>query len=100
MYYAEAEMQRLKHMQLFANILNTKAYIQAARNVDRWMLVYCYCYALPENKNTSEKFWAVSKLLLAQCLYRLLMLLEETLAIWTLCGGILLYICLVAVNVA
>ena len=51
MYYAEAEMQCLKH--LFANILSTKAYIQAARNVDRWMLVYCYCYAMPENKNTS-----------------------------------------------
>ena len=50
MYYAEAEMQCLK--QLFANILSTKAYIQAARNVDRWVLVYCYRSALPENKNT------------------------------------------------
>ena len=44
-------MQCLK--QLFANILSTKAYIQAARNVDSWMLVYCYHYAQPENKNTS-----------------------------------------------
>ena len=35
--YAEAKMQCLK--QLFANVLSTKAYIQAARNVDRWMLV-------------------------------------------------------------
>ena len=45
----KAKMQCLK--QLFGNILSTKAYIQAARNVDRWMLVYCYCHA--ENKNTS-----------------------------------------------
>ena len=58
MYYAEAEMQYLK--QLFANILTTKAYIQAARNVDRWMLVYCYCYALPENMNTSTPVFFVT----------------------------------------
>ncbi len=56
MYYAEAEMQCLK--QLFANILTTKAYIQAARNVDRWMLVYCYRHA--ENKNTSTPVFFVT----------------------------------------
>ena len=56
--YAGAEMQCLK--QLFANILSTKAYIQAARNVDSWMLVYCYHYAQPENKNTSTPVFFVS----------------------------------------
>ena len=68
MFYAEAECN-VSSNYYFANILSTKAYIQAARNVDRWMLVYCYPYALPENKNTSTPVTALFSFSLAFSTY-------------------------------